>query len=139
MPRPENGIRIRRKDWVAMQAHAASLMPEEVCGFVAGVRNRSTAVFPVENITHRSDVFQMETKQQLEALMALDDNGWELLAIYHSHPGGSFRPSELDYQGHYPECALLIWIPDLGGWSCRAYRIDENNEFAEISVMLLLK
>ena len=139
MTDPGNEIRIRRLDWLAMRSHAESKATEEICGFVAGVRNRSTAVYPVENIAHRPDLFQMEGRSQLDALMAIDNSGWEILAIYHSHPSGSPKPSQLDYAGHYPDCALLIWTPGLGGWSCQAYRLNEQEKFVEISLILLLK
>lgn len=132
-------LRIRRRDWQTMQDHVQESASEEACGFVAGIRGRSTAVFPIENVLHSPQSFLMDGRAQLEALQAIDDRGWELLAIYHSHPSGKPEPSTEDCAAHYPDTAMLIWMPEVGGWTCQAYRLDETNSVREIPVSLLLK
>lgn len=90
--------------------HLQDCYPEEGCGLVAGDEmGRVTAVYPIENSLHSPTAFKMEPKQQIEAMLALEANGWQLLAIYHSHPGGPEIPSRTDIQqAHYPEALTLI-------------------------------
>ena len=56
----------------------------------------------------------------------MEELGFELLAIYHSHPNGPDHPSPTDLAEHaYPETAALIWYPQAGVWRCRAFWINE--------------
>jgi proteasome lid subunit RPN8/RPN11 len=92
-----------------MLGHAAALYPEEVCGFVAGRNGRAVRLFPVENVRHSPVVFEMEPLQQIRAMLAIEGEGLELLAIYHSHPNGPAWPSATDVaQAYYPDTAQII-------------------------------
>lgn len=136
---PEQNIRIRRVDWLAMQSHVQKTHPDEACGLVAGVRGRSKAVYPVENILHSPNSFRMEARAQLEAMLDIEAKGWDLLAIYHSHPRGGSTPSKDDRMEHYPDCAILIWSPINETWGCQAYILDHQGSAVEIPVNLLYK
>jgi proteasome lid subunit RPN8/RPN11 len=51
----------------------------------------------------------MDPSEQLAAMVDLEEHGWKLLAIYHSHPHGPQVPSSADVaQAYYPEAAYLI-------------------------------
>jgi proteasome lid subunit RPN8/RPN11 len=51
----------------------------------------------------------MDPKQQLQAMLALEANGWQLVAIYHSHPQGPETPSDSDVkQAYYPESLTML-------------------------------
>jgi proteasome lid subunit RPN8/RPN11 len=51
----------------------------------------------------------MNPHQQIEALLALEAAGWQLLAIYHSHPQGPELPSATDIAlAFYPEAVNII-------------------------------
>lgn len=57
-------------------------------------------------------------------MLAIENDGLELLAIYHSHPAGPARPSPSDVaQAYYPEQAQLIISLAGEGAVVRAFRI----------------
>ena len=109
-------------------------LPEETCGLLAGLKNTSTWVYPIVNELHSPTRFRMEPQQQLNALLDIDKKGWDLLAIYHSHPHGPELPSETDILEHYyPDTFCLIWSFGDTGWICRAFQI-QNGILAHIEV-----
>ena len=93
-----------------MLDHLQACYPLEGCGLLAGdERGRVTAVYPIENSLHSPTAYEMEPKQQIEAMLALEAAGWQLLAIYHSHPQGPETPSLTDIaHAFYPEAAHVV-------------------------------
>ena len=70
---------------------------------------RITAVYPIENSLHSPTAYRMNPQQQLKAMLELEANDWQLLAIYHSHPHGPETPSPTDIQqAYYPEALTMI-------------------------------
>lgn len=90
--------------------HLQDCYPEEGCGLVAGDdAGRVTAVYPIENSLHSPTAYKMDPRQQIEAMLTIEKNGWQLKAIYHSHPYNPARPSERDIQqATYPEAFMMI-------------------------------
>lgn len=102
-------------------------LPEEACGLVAGSENRSLQVYPVENALHSPVRFRMNPEQQLEGLLEIEKQGWNLTAIYHSHPAGPPLPSPTDIvELAYPESIYLIWSRLKEQWSCRGFYIQDG-------------
>lgn len=109
----------------AMQSHVAAEAPLEACGLVAGKDGRSAHIFPIDNEEASRTHFRMDARQQYEAFVQMERSGWELLAIYHSHPNGPARPSKTDLaEAAYPGVVQLIWSPQTNGWDCRAFFLD---------------
>lgn len=93
----------------AMVNQARAALPEESCGLVAGQQGRAVRLYPIENLSHSPVAYEMDPRQQIQAMLAIENDGLELLAIYHSHPDGPARPSASDVaQAYYPEQAQLI-------------------------------
>lgn len=76
--------------------HLLAVYPHEGCGFLAGRAGRATQVYPVANTLRSPAAFRMDPRQQIAALMAIDAAQESLLAIFHSHPGGSALLSAAD-------------------------------------------
>jgi [CysO sulfur-carrier protein]-S-L-cysteine hydrolase len=130
-------VLLLREHWDQMRADVIERAPEEACGLVAGKDNRSQEVIKVANILQSPTRFRMDPQQQLEAFLMIEDNNWDLLAIYHSHPGGPEYPSITDIrEAAYPEAINLIWYPGRQDWSCRAFIIREG-EIKQISITIL--
>ena len=108
-----------------MLAHATGLWPEEACGLVGGREGRAARLYPVENVRHSPVAFEMEPVQQIKALLAMEAEGLELIAIYHSHPHGPARPSMTDVaNAYYPDAVqLIISLADRARPSVRAFTI----------------
>ncbi len=90
--------------------HLQMCYPLEGCGLVAGDdAGRVTAVYPITNILHSPTAYEMDPSQQIQAMLDLEAHGWQILAIYHSHPQGPETPSPTDIAlAFYPETAYMI-------------------------------
>jgi proteasome lid subunit RPN8/RPN11 len=93
----------------AMIAQARAGLPEETCGLIAGRDGHAVRLHPIENRRHSPVAYEMDPLQQIQAIVAIESDGLDLLAIYHSHPDGPAHPSPTDLaQAYYPEQAQLI-------------------------------
>ncbi|MBP9502712.1 MAG: M67 family metallopeptidase [Candidatus Promineofilum sp.] len=120
-------------------AHAAAHYPEEACGLLGGRDGQATLFIPVENDLHSSVAYKMEPRQHVQAMYALDAAGLEIVAIYHSHPGGPARPSATDVAAaHYPDSAqIIVSLADRMRPKIRAYTIrDEQVKAIELTMTL---
>lgn len=91
--------------------HLQACYPLEGCGLLAGDGETGwvTAVYPIENSLHSPTAYQMDPTQQVQAMLDLEARGWQLLAIYHSHPHGPELPSVTDVTlALYPEALYVI-------------------------------
>ena len=79
-----------------MVAHARADLPNECCGMVGGGDGEASVVIPVVNSAASPLRFEMDPQGQYNALKAIEDEGKELLAIYHSHTKSAAYPSQTD-------------------------------------------
>lgn len=108
----------------ALLAHVRQLAPLEACGLIATANQASIQIFPIENLLASPTRFLMQPAEQITALQIIETNGWELAAIYHSHPAGPPIPSGEDIQqATYPETLHLIFSPTPVGWTARLFRL----------------
>jgi len=93
-----------------MVAHAREDLPNECCGMVGGSDGAANAVIPVENSAASPLRFEMDPQGQYDALKAIEDDGGELLAIYHSHTKSAAYPSQTDVNQavNWPDAIYLI-------------------------------
>jgi proteasome lid subunit RPN8/RPN11 len=109
-----------------MQTDVERRFPREACGLIASQEGLPVEVIPVTNLLNSPTRFRMDPREQFEAFNLIEKRGWELLAIYHSHPNGPENPSATDLdEWYYPEAFALIWFPQALGWTCRAFQISE--------------
>jgi [CysO sulfur-carrier protein]-S-L-cysteine hydrolase len=103
--------------------------PEEVCGLIAGKHGQATRHYPVENVHHSPVAFEMEPVQQVKAMVAMEEEGLDLLAIYHSHPGGPAWPSATDVaKALYPDVIqIIISLENRNHPRLAAFRISDGN------------
>ena len=90
-----------------LEAHAAAEAPNEACGLIAfrdGVAERY-----LPGINEAASPYRFQLKPQDPADFFLEDEGYEL-AVFHSHPTDSARPSQTD-------------IANVGLWQGKPYFI----------------
>ena len=132
-----SGIYITSEHWMQMEVDVSAKTPEEACGIVAGERNRSRLIIPVTNILHDAYRFRMAPEEQLKAFLLVEDKGWDILAIYHSHPYGINSPSVTDYNElTFPGIIYLIWYRDANNWQCRGYLMQSQTGTGEVPVII---
>ena len=79
-----------------MVAHAREDLPNECCGMVGGRDGEASEVIRVANAAASPLRYEMDPQGQYNALKAIEDDGDELLAIYHSHTKSAAYPSQTD-------------------------------------------
>lgn len=85
-----------------MVAHARAGFPNEACGVLAGANGLPERVFPMRNAEASPVVYRFDGNEQLRVFAEIEDNGWELLAIFHSHTHTEAYPSPTDRaQAHW--------------------------------------
>jgi len=85
-------------------AHALAQPRIECCGVVAaeaaegeaGAERTATRVYRAENIHASALKFEIDPTELLRLNNAIDDEGWEIGAIYHSHVRSPPYPSQTD-------------------------------------------
>jgi proteasome lid subunit RPN8/RPN11 len=119
-----------------MLAHLQAAYPLEACGILAGPPGQAVHQYAIDNIRQSPVAYEMDPQQQLQAMLDLEARGWEMVAIYHSHPAGPERPSPTDIaQAYYPDCAYIIAsLADRAAPVLRGFRI-ENGRFHEITLI----
>jgi len=118
---------LRKVHWKEMFLDIQERHSEEACGMIAGVVETSCAVFPVTNILHSPARFLMDPEEQLKVFNYIEEQKWDLLAIYHSHLRGPASPSPIDIvEANYPEALSLIWSNLSGDWVCQGYLIADG-------------
>ncbi len=129
-------LRIRSEHWEQMLEHVRRVDPEEACGLVAVHNGRTRLVYPVENVLHSPVRFRMEPQQQVDAILEMEEQGDELMVIFHSHPKGPPVPSPTDVAGAtFPDAVNLIWSKSNGVWICRGFLI-QVHEVKEMTIQI---
>ena len=88
---------------------AASELPNETCGLLAGKGNIVHKLIAMTNTDHSPEHFSFDPSEQFQALRSARAEGLELIANFHSHPETPARPSIEDIRLAYdPEITYVI-------------------------------
>lgn len=115
-------MKIARELYDQLVAHARAEAPNECCGMVASADGAAVAIHPAENMAASPLRYEIDGKQQLEILDAIEDAGHDLGAIYHSHTRTAPEPSQTDINlAFYPDSLYVIIglkdpEPDVRAW-----------------------
>lgn len=104
-------FRLPRQFRDEMVAHAREGFPYEVCGVVLGPAGEPRELRRVSNAAPDPLVtYDMEPHELLRLNQRADDNGWEFVIIYHSHPPfAEAYPSATDIaKAFYPDAVYVI-------------------------------
>lgn len=88
---------IPRDVLAAMLTHVAAGYPDEACGVLAGQRGRVVRHFATANASATPRTFsEIAPGDLLQIWNTLEDQNWDMLAYYHSHPVTPAYPSPRD-------------------------------------------
>ena len=84
--------------------------PNECCGVIAATGDgRPVKVFAMKNADASPVTYRLDGKEQLRVFDELDEQGWELWAIYHSHTHSEAYPSDTDIRlAFYPDARYIL-------------------------------
>jgi len=121
-------LNISRQDHEAMLQQLEAAYPLEACGLMAGKAGQVLRLYPITNRLASPYAYEMDPAEQVIAMIDLEDRGWEMLAIYHSHPNGPERPSQSDIaQAFYPESLyVIVSLRSRPVPMMRVFRINDN-------------
>jgi len=118
-------MRIAPDLYAEMIAHAREEAPNECCGMIAVEDGRAVRLYRATNAAASPLRYEVEPHDQYRIEMAIDDAGWELGAIYHSHTRSDPYPSQTDINlAFHPDAVYLIVSvaaqePDVRAFSIR--------------------
>jgi len=124
---------IRRVDAVVLAAdHLAAVLaqareeaPNECCGLLLGHGHRVERVIRGTNIDRSPVTYNMDPQELYRAHRLMESEGFDLTAIYHSHPKTRAYPSSTDIaKATYPDSFYVIVSLQEPDWpEVRAFRI----------------
>lgn len=109
-------------------AHLRSTAPEEGVGLLAvpsgsrGLDLVAVRYYPGTNQDRSTTRYTMAPSDVIRSFLDMEQRGWRLGAIVHSHPVGPATPSPTDLREfHYPEALMVIVslagdAPNLRAW-----------------------
>ena len=92
-------------------AHARAELPNEACGLLAGELNsgRATAFHPARNAEASPLRYNVHPDDLLRIILAIEVDGEDLVAIFHSHTQSPALPSATDHRtAQYPDVFYLL-------------------------------
>lgn len=90
-------------------SHVRAEAPLEACGLLAGRDGRVERVYRLTNADRSPYTYNADPRELLAAFNEMEEEGMELIAIYHSHPATRAYPSSTDVErAFYPEATYLI-------------------------------
>jgi proteasome lid subunit RPN8/RPN11 len=122
----------------AMVRHALEGLPYEACGLLAGRDGRVERFFPMRNADQSRTTYRLDPTDQFRVFNEIENKGWQLSGIFHSHTHTEAYPSETDrQQAFYPEAHyVLLSVADRAKPAVRAFRI-RDGEIQEQEVRIV--
>ena len=111
-----------------MVQHCNEARPNEACGMLAAKAGEIVRVFRMANASRSPVRYSLEPSEQLAVYNLLDEQGWDLGGVFHSHTHTEAYPSPTDVdQAANPLLPTDRWVvvslrPPAP--SIRSYRID---------------
>ncbi len=105
-----------------------AVYPQEGCGLIATAGERALRLYPGTNLDRSASRYTMDPREVLAATLAIEAHGWQLGAIYHSHPDGPARPSAVDLrEAFYPRAlAVIVSLADPAAPKAAAFALGDG-------------
>lgn len=130
-------IKLPKKEYDRMLAHALEKRPEEACGLIAGHDSGTEEgmvrtiekVYCLANTDHSAEHFTLDPKEQLAAVRDMRAKGMKPLGNWHSHPETPSRPSDEDKRLAFDRHAsyLILSLADADRPVLNAFTINGND------------
>ena len=123
----------------AMVQHALEEDPNECCGVLAGAGGIVLQHYRITNMEKSPYRYSMDGRELNQILRELDDNGWEMQVIYHSHTHSLAYPSSTDVRlaANWPDpYYLLVSLMDKQSPDVRLFTIFEETVTEEPVVIV---
>ncbi len=121
-------LRIPESLYREMVEHGLREFPNEACGVLAGRDGVPVRFFAMRNLDASPVSYRLDPKEQLRVFDLMDEEGWDLLGIFHTHTHSEAYPSETDLRlAFYPDAYYLVMsLSDRERPELRAFRITDG-------------
>lgn len=110
-----------------MVAHCEAGRPYEACGMLAASDGRIVKVFRMSNSAASPVRYSLEPKEQLAVYNTLDERGWDLGGVFHSHTHTEASPSPTDVRLASEDAPYVIVSLASSPAEIRAFFIDKDS------------
>ena len=120
-------MKISRGLYEEMVSHALSEAPNECCGMVASVDGEAVRVFAAVNAAASPLRYEIDGAEQYRIQSQIEEQGWDLGAIYHSHTRSAPYPSQTDinFAANWPGVEwIIVGLADGAAPEVRSYLIE---------------
>ena len=123
-----------------MVAHCVVERPNEACGLLGAKAGDVVKVFRMSNASGSPVRYSLDPQQQFAVYKKLDEEGWDLGGVFHSHTHTEAYPSPTDIRLASEDVPYVIVSLAEEPPSIRAFRIikanlfDEDGEVEEVPV-----
>jgi [CysO sulfur-carrier protein]-S-L-cysteine hydrolase len=125
-----------------MVAHCEEGKPNEACGLLGASNGAVIKVFRMTNAARSPVRYSLDPQEQFAVYRTLDEHGWELAGVFHSHTHTEAYPSPTDVRLASEDVPYVIVSFATDPPVIRAFRItkanwtDETGEVAEVPVTI---
>lgn len=93
-----------------MIEHAISDDPNECCGLIGGNNGEAKVLYRMENTAHSPLRYEMDPMEQYRVYSKIEEDGQEVVGIYHSHTRTAAYPSQTDINlaSGWPDAVYFI-------------------------------
>ena len=112
-----------------MIAHAREDVPNECCGIIAADDGTAKKLYRAVNAEASPYRYNVDPKDLLRIYHDLDDRGWDVMVIYHSHTHTEAYPSPTDTRlAAWPDAYyVIVSLEDEANPVVRAFRITDGD------------
>ncbi|MDQ3941463.1 MAG: M67 family metallopeptidase [Actinomycetota bacterium] len=125
-----------------MVAHCRAERPNEACGLLAAQDGSIVKVFRMTNASASPVRYSLDPEQQFAVYKKLDEAGWDLGGVFHSHTHTDAYPSPTDVRLASEDVPYVIVSLARDPASIRAFRIvkanwyDDTGDIEEVPVVV---
>ena len=135
-----NSIFISKKIIGEIILHSLSNDPNESCGVLQGLGGIASKFHPLKNIHENpQNRYTFDASEHLNAEKKPDEDGEEIIGIFHSHTHTQAYLSETDVKnalmsGYLKQFYIIVTLVEKTRPVLRAYRISNQGDISEVIV-----
>lgn len=113
----------------AIIAHALEDYPNECCGILAGRHDQIVKIYRMRNTENSPYRYNMDSQELFQTYRDIENQEWDLSAIYHSHTNSEAYPSPTDIRlATWPGAVyLLVSLAEKERPVLRGFRISNQS------------
>lgn len=135
-------VRLSRVLADEMVEHCLQGRPNEACGILAASNGDITKVFRMTNAAGSPVRYALDSQEQFAAYKKLEESGWDLGGVFHSHTRTEAYPSPTDVRLASEDVPYVIVSLAADPPMIRAFRIvkesliDDDGRIEEVTVVV---